>query len=89
MTRKLPFNRSQWVLETVWERSKALSISRARLNSDQFDSMAYHEMRLILTKMLYNFDYELCQESDNWSDQKTFTIWEKKPLIVKLFPVGA
>jgi hypothetical protein len=48
--------------------------------------MAYHEMRLILTKLLYNFDYELCPESDGWTDQGSFTIWEKKQLLVKLIP---
>jgi hypothetical protein len=51
--------------------------------------MAYHEMRLILTKVLYNFDLELCPESENWTDQKVFTLWEKHPLIVKLRDVRA
>ena len=46
--------------------------------------MAYHEMRLILTKVLYNFDLELCPESEEWVDQKVFTLWEKHPLMVKL-----
>lgn len=51
--------------------------------------MAYHEMRLILTKVLYNFDLELCPESENWTDQKVFTLWEKHPLIIKLRDVRA
>ena len=46
--------------------------------------MAYHEMRLILTKVLYNFDLELCPESEEWADKKVFTLWEKHPLMVKL-----
>jgi cytochrome P450 len=51
--------------------------------------MAYHEMRLILTKVLYNFDLELCPESEVWTDQKVFTLWEKHPLMVKLRNVRA
>ncbi|KAF1970600.1 P450 monooxygenase, partial [Bimuria novae-zelandiae CBS 107.79] len=47
-------------------------------------SMAYHEMQLILVKVLYNFDYELCPESEGWDDQRTFVVWEKGPLMVKL-----
>ncbi|KAF2280273.1 cytochrome P450 [Westerdykella ornata] len=47
-------------------------------------NMAYHEMRLIISKVLYNFDLELCPESDNWMNQDTYIIWEKPPLMVKL-----
>ncbi|KAF2797408.1 cytochrome P450 [Melanomma pulvis-pyrius CBS 109.77] len=47
-------------------------------------NMAYHEMRLIMTKVLYNFDLELCPESSDWSNQNTFTLWEKHPLMCKL-----
>jgi cytochrome P450 len=48
-------------------------------------SMAYHEMRLILTKVLYNFNLELCPESKNWMDhQQVYTLWQKPPLMVKV-----
>ncbi|KAF2712060.1 cytochrome P450 [Pleomassaria siparia CBS 279.74] len=47
-------------------------------------NMAYHEMRLIIAKVLFNFDLELCPESANWADQRIFTLWEKKPLLCKL-----
>jgi cytochrome P450 len=50
--------------------------------------MAYHEMRLILAKVFYNFDLELCPESSNWDDQNTYFLWEKKPLICKLKAVN-
>lgn len=33
-------------------------------------SLAYAEMRLILTRVLWNFDLELQAESKNWADQK-------------------
>jgi hypothetical protein len=51
--------------------------------------MAYHEMRLILVKVLYNFDLELCEESDDWANQNVFILWEKKDLMVRIKPVQA
>jgi len=41
-------------------------------------------MRLILSKILWNFDIELCEESRNWANQRQFMLWEKKPLMVRL-----
>jgi hypothetical protein len=48
--------------------------------------MAYVEMRMILVSMLWNFDYELCDESKNWLDQKVYLVWRKDPLMVRLVP---
>ncbi|KAH6632811.1 cytochrome P450 [Chaetomium tenue] len=50
-------------------------------------NLAYVEMRLILARLLWNFDLELMPESRNWSAQKIFTLWEKGGINVKLFPV--
>ncbi|EGU71747.1 hypothetical protein FOXB_17742 [Fusarium oxysporum f. sp. conglutinans Fo5176] len=47
-------------------------------------NMAYHEMRLILVKVLYNFDLSLCEESDDWANQKTFTLWDKPELMAHI-----
>ncbi len=44
-------------------------------------------MRLILARLLFNFDIELADPSDDWLDQKVYTIWYKKPLMVYLKPV--
>jgi len=41
-------------------------------------------MRLIMAKMLYNFDMELVDPESNWFDQKVFTLWDKGPLMVRL-----
>ena len=49
-------------------------------------SMAYVEMRMIMVKMLWNFDYELYDENDNWLDQKVYLVWKKEPLMVQLKP---
>jgi hypothetical protein len=47
-------------------------------------SLAYCEIRLILCKLLFNFDITLSPESTNWPDQKVYFLWEKPPLMVKL-----
>ncbi|KAH8883758.1 cytochrome P450 [Thozetella sp. PMI_491] len=50
-------------------------------------NLAYAEMRLILVRLLWNFDLELQAESKDWQQQKVYVLWEKKPLSVKLTPV--
>jgi cytochrome P450 len=51
--------------------------------------MAFHEMRLILAKVLFNFDLELCPESKGWlQDQRVYVLWQKSPLMVKVKAVG-
>ncbi|EKG11776.1 Cytochrome P450 [Macrophomina phaseolina MS6] len=46
-------------------------------------NLAMHEIRLILTSLIWHFDLELCEQSANWNDQKTFSLWDKGPLMVK------
>ncbi|KAF2671788.1 cytochrome P450 [Microthyrium microscopicum] len=50
-------------------------------------NMAYHEMRLILAKLLYNFDIKLCEESSQWIDQKIYIMWDKPELKCQLVPI--
>ncbi|KAK5119344.1 hypothetical protein LTR85_007700 [Meristemomyces frigidus] len=50
-------------------------------------NMAYHEIRIILAKVLWNFDLQLCSESDDWIDQKIYIFWDKGPLYCQLRPV--
>ncbi|KAL4779476.1 cytochrome P450 [Aspergillus varians] len=45
---------------------------------------AYNEMRVILARILWNFDLELSSESDGWERQKVYTLWDKGPLMVRL-----
>jgi hypothetical protein len=52
-----------------------------------YSSLAYAEMRLILARILFNFDIELADPSDEWLNQRVFAIWEKPPLMVLLKPV--
>ncbi|KAF2268555.1 cytochrome P450 monooxygenase-like protein [Lojkania enalia] len=51
-------------------------------------NLAYVEMRLIMAKVLFNFDLELVDEKMDWiKENKVFGLWEKPPLKVKLHPV--
>jgi cytochrome P450 len=47
-------------------------------------NMALHEMRLIIARLFFKFNLELCEESSRWDDQKAFVLWEKKPLMCRL-----
>lgn len=44
-------------------------------------------MRLIATKLLWNFDMTFEEKCEGWDDQKAYNIWEKKPFNVKLTAV--
>lgn len=46
-------------------------------------NLAHSESRLILSKVLYNFDLELVQGQDDWLKQRIYLVWEKGPLYVK------
>lgn len=52
------------------------------------DSLAHAEMRLILAKVLFTFDLELEDKTQEWMKlQKVFTLWNKPSLFVKIRPV--
>lgn len=52
-------------------------------------SLAYLEMRLILARLLWNFDVGAAdgKGGPEWRGQKVFLLWEKIPIEVKLTPV--
>lgn len=50
-------------------------------------SLAYMETRIILARLIWNFDLALMPESVDWSHQKVFLLYEKKPLMVQVLPV--
>jgi cytochrome P450 len=45
-------------------------------------NLAYHEMRIIMAKILFNFDLELDESCSDWYTQRIFGLWEKPPLKV-------
>ncbi|KAJ4401885.1 hypothetical protein N0V85_005420 [Neurospora sp. IMI 360204] len=50
-------------------------------------NLAIAEMRLILAKVVYNFDMQLANPGKDWLDQQIFTLWDKPALPVCLTPV--
>lgn len=61
---------------------KALPPTRKRADAELSQNFAWNEMRLILATVLLKFDFRLRPESDGWTDQKVFLVWEKHPLWV-------
>ena len=51
-----------------------------------FFSLAYVEMRLILSRIIFNFELELADPDSDWMAQKVYALWEKSPLMTKLTP---
>ncbi|KAI1378410.1 cytochrome P450 [Hypoxylon crocopeplum] len=52
-------------------------------------NLAYAEMRLILAKIIYNFDMTISDDCRNWlRDQKAFIVWEKPALDIYMTPVA-
>ncbi|KAJ5768975.1 hypothetical protein N7520_003534 [Penicillium odoratum] len=49
-------------------------------------NLAYVEMRLMLARTIVNFDMELAEPNVDWMDQKSYTLWDKPPLMLKLTP---
>ena len=47
-------------------------------------NLAYLEMRLILAHLLWAFDFEAEGEVRKWEEQKTWILWDKKPLMVRV-----
>ncbi|KAF3764261.1 trichothecene C-15 hydroxylase [Cryphonectria parasitica EP155] len=50
-------------------------------------NLAYAEMRLIMARIIWNFDIVLAEPNVDWIDiNETYSLWEKKPLYVHLKP---
>jgi hypothetical protein len=83
------FSRSLMGRGTAWGRSKLM---RLRLDESKPAltgcSLAYHEMKLTLASVLFSFHLELCPESEGWTNQETYFLWVKGPLMLKLKPVN-
>ncbi|KAI6090278.1 cytochrome P450 [Hypoxylon rubiginosum] len=52
-------------------------------------NLAYAEMRLILAKIIYNFDMTLADDCKDWlRTQKAYVVWDKPPLNIYMTPVA-
>jgi aspirochlorine biosynthesis cytochrome P450 monooxygenase len=50
-------------------------------------NLAYAEMRLLLTSLVWHYDLELAEESKNWLEENlVYILWLKLELRVKLTP---
>ncbi|KAL8696305.1 MAG: hypothetical protein Q9224_002863 [Gallowayella concinna] len=47
-------------------------------------SLAYFEMRSVLARMIWHFDMQLEAESQGWTEQKEYAVWDKPALWVTL-----
>lgn len=45
-------------------------------------------MRLLMAKFLWTFDMELLPDSINWTKQKSFALWKRPGLNIKLYRAG-
>lgn len=43
-------------------------------------------MRVILARVIWNFDLKVADDSTNWTEQKLYGLWKKGPLNVHLTP---
>ncbi|KAE8138900.1 cytochrome P450 [Aspergillus pseudotamarii] len=50
-------------------------------------NLAYSEMRLILALMIFHFDLQLSEDSQDWIRQKNILMWQRGPLNVHLTPI--
>ncbi|KAI0401406.1 isotrichodermin C-15 hydroxylase [Xylaria palmicola] len=51
-------------------------------------NLAYFEMRIILARVIFDFDLKLADESKDWiAKQKSYQLWDRIPLQVHLTPV--
>lgn len=52
-------------------------------------NLAYSEMRLVLARMIFNFDIELAEPENDWMEkQRADFLWHKGPLNVHLSPIN-
>ncbi|KZL82594.1 isotrichodermin c-15 hydroxylase [Colletotrichum incanum] len=52
-------------------------------------SLAYAEMRLILARIIYDFDIKIAEGKGSWIErQRAFSLWDRIPLNVYLKPVA-
>lgn len=62
------------------------TVARQALTSLNSHSMAYVEMKMMMVKMLWNFDLRLVDKDEDWLDQPVFLIFKERPLMVQVRP---
>jgi len=48
--------------------------------------MAWMELRIVLGKLVFLFDFELVDKKIDWNDLTTLVLWKKPPLMTIVTP---
>jgi cytochrome P450 len=48
-------------------------------------NLAYTEMKLAISRLMYNFDFEIVNPRKDWYQQQVWGLYEKKPLMLKVY----
>lgn len=49
-------------------------------------SLALSEVRLVIARIIRRYDMR-CVMQQYWTNQRTYLLWDRKPLLVELIPV--
>ena len=71
-----------------WEDVGCLVFSVVANTHCTISRLAWAEMKMVLAKVLWNFDLELAEKmmEGDWTDQKVYLLNEKTPMYVKMRP---
>ncbi|KAE8398257.1 benzoate 4-monooxygenase cytochrome P450 [Aspergillus pseudonomiae] len=50
-------------------------------------NIAYAEVRIVLAKLLWHFDIILDPQCEKWDTQKSYSVWERPPLLITITPI--
>jgi hypothetical protein len=89
LIKRKDFSPFQQVLVTVLAKSMLFSLFYSRYGAGTDFSLAYAELRLILARIIYNFDLVLDPRSENWTERnEIFLLWKKPDLYIRLTETG-
>ncbi|CAN9428514.1 unnamed protein product [Alternaria alternata] len=76
-----PFSVARHAL--VLEESESTTLLPLCTDLIYYHSLAHYELRLALSHLLWDFDFELDEKCDDWLTQETYSFWLKLPLMVR------
>jgi cytochrome P450 len=84
------FDPSRWTSEDIHSTNRLDAVEPFSIGPRNCigKNLAWVEMRLILTRLLFEFDLELLDDAFNPDRQKVVVLWEASPLNVRLKPVS-
>ncbi|KAF4617028.1 hypothetical protein G7Y89_g15121 [Cudoniella acicularis] len=80
------FDPSRWLGNPVYETDRRGSLHPFGIGSRVCigKHLALAQVRVMISRLLFNFDIELLPESDEWINQRAFWTWERLPMWVQL-----